>query len=177
MTAPAFVLRLARPEERNAVVAIDDAAALLYRVAGLAVDLPGEHPFVVAEIARWERAILEGRLHVAATALDTPVGFASLASVNGYPYLDQLSVLPGWMRRGIGTALVRQAIERAGEAPLWLTTYDHLPWNRPFYERFGFVRVPEERCGAELHRILAEQRESLPAPEMRCAMVRLPCSG
>jgi hypothetical protein len=61
----------------------------------------------------------------------------------------------------------------AGEA-LWLTTYAHVPWNRAFYERFGFAVVPESSCGGDILEILTEQRRWLPAPEQRVAMRRAP---
>ena len=35
---------------------------------------------------------------------------------------------------------------RQGGGALWLTTWDHLPYNCPFDERAGFVAVPEAEC-------------------------------
>ena len=35
-----------------------------------------------------------------------------------------------------------RAIAWAGGEPLWVTTYGHIPWDRPFYERHGFLAVP-----------------------------------
>jgi len=46
------------------------------------------------------------------------------------------------MRRGVGSALLTAAensVRAGGARALWLTTYDHLPSNRPFYERAGYV--------------------------------------
>ncbi len=45
-----------------------------------------------------------------------PVGFAALGTVDGAPYLDQLSVRRVVMGRGIGGALLASAIARAGAA-------------------------------------------------------------
>lgn len=78
------------------------------------------------------------------------------------------------MRQGIGRCLVRQSIEWAADKPLWLTTYAHVPWNRPFYEREGFEVVPATDCPAGIVAILDEQRRWLPAPEHRVAMRRRP---
>jgi GNAT superfamily N-acetyltransferase len=167
-------LRLARPSELPELVAIDDAAAGLYAQAGLAIDLHPTHPFVKAEVGSWRRALEAQLAHVAVDARDRPLGFITLGHVDGAPYLEQLSVHPRAMRRGIGAALLARAVAWSGVEPIWLTTYAHLEWNRPYYERHGFVVVAERACGPELQRILASQRDVLPRPEMRIAMARAP---
>ena len=53
---------------------------------------------------------------------------------------------------------------------MWLTTYGHLPWNVPFYEKMGFVVIPEAEWGAGVLHHVEAQRESLPLPESRVAM-------
>jgi len=71
-----------------------------------------------------------------------PVGFAHVEVVDGFAYLGQVSVRPEAGRRGLGTALVREAMREAwllGYDRLSLTTYRDLPWNGPFYARLGFV--------------------------------------
>jgi hypothetical protein len=52
-----FPLGTARPGDLPAIVGIDDAASLLYADAGLVFGLGSDHPFVLAEIARWAAAI------------------------------------------------------------------------------------------------------------------------
>ena len=165
-------LRLARPDEISALVRIDDAASELFAEAGLVFALAADHPFVRAEVQRWARAIEAELAYVAVDADDQPLGFITLALVDDAPYLDQLAVLPRAMRRGIGTALTRQALAWSGAAPLWLTTYAHVAWNAPYYRRFGFVTVADADCGPELRRVLASQRAALPDPAQRIAMVR-----
>jgi hypothetical protein len=61
------------------------------------------------------------------------------------------------MRQGMGTALLYAAMKLAMQArgrvhgrALWLTTYQHLRWNRPYYEHHGFVIVAWQRCGEQL---------------------------
>ncbi len=157
------------------LVAIDDEAGELFVQAGLTFAFGESHPFVVAETRRWAGAIEQGLAHVAVDLRDEPFGFITLRLVDDEPYLDQLAVRPAAMRRGVGSTLLGHAISWSGGRPLWLTTYSHVPWNRPYYERHGFVSVPESACGPELRTILQEQRAVLPDPAERVAMVRRAC--
>jgi GNAT superfamily N-acetyltransferase len=166
-----FSLRLARSGELRELVAIDDAASSLFAEAGLVLDLGHEHPFVEAEVGRWAFAIENGLAHVAVDAEDRPLAFMTLGVVDGAPYLDQLAVRPRAMRHGMGGALIARALEWSEPHALWLTTYGHLPWNRPYHERHGFVVVADHECGPELREILELQRAVLPAPKERVAMV------
>lgn len=52
--------------------------------------------------------------------------------------LLMLGVLPGWQRRGLGSALVEEGLDRAGQAgcPCYVETCDER--NLPFYRRHGF---------------------------------------
>jgi hypothetical protein len=53
-----------------------------------------------------------------------------------------------------------------------LTTYDDVPFNRPYYERHGYAVVPEIACGPGVQHHLDEQRRHLPGPAQRVAMRR-----
>jgi GNAT superfamily N-acetyltransferase len=175
MRGSSFVFRPGRLIELPYAIAIDDDSGRLFNEIGLFFGIPDEHPFVVAEHARWRFAISRGDLWFALSD-DLPVGFSVLARRDGLAYLDQLAVRPAYGRRGLGRALIERACEicrERGDAELWLTTYDHVPWNRPFYERVHFTRVPEDACGTEVRAILAEQRAVLPEPEQRVAMRRV----
>ncbi|MFT3917570.1 MAG: GNAT family N-acetyltransferase [Anaeromyxobacteraceae bacterium] len=173
--ALSVTFREAAPAELDVLVRIDDDAATLYEEAGLDFSGPAIRAFVDAEQARWRRAAEAHRVELAVDAQGEAVGFVALGFVDGQPYVDQLSVVRRAMRRGVGRALLARALawsERAGA--LWLTTYAHLPWNAPMYERAGFTRVEESGCGPELRAILREERAALPSPEQRLAMVRRP---
>jgi GNAT superfamily N-acetyltransferase len=156
--------------------AIDDDACTLYAAHGLELDLPHDHPFAREELARWLASAELGRVFLAVDGAGVAVGFAALELVDGEPYLDQLCVRVAAMRQGIGGKLLARAAEWArtvGGSALWLTTYAHLAFNQPYYERHGFVAVPESACSLGLKHHLAEQRRHLPAPGQRVAM-RLP---
>lgn len=152
---------------------IDDDASTLYVEAGVHFDGPASTAFADAERKRWKIAVQCGLAELAVDPAGRAIGFMTLAYVDGLPYVDQISVIRAWMRKGVGRTLLSHAIawsEHAGE--LWLTTYAHLPWNAPMYARHGFVIVDDSRCGSELIEVLIEQRAALPCPAQRVAMVR-----
>lgn len=168
-----YALRPARSDELSQLVAIDDDASELYKSAGFAFDFAPDHPFVLAEKLRWGQAIELGLAYVATDQKDLPIGFVTLSYVDGDPYLDQIAVQTKHMRRGVGTLLLNHAISWSNGRPLWLTTYAHIPWNKPYYERHGFITVPEEKYGPELRAIIHEQRSALPDPHQRITMIHL----
>jgi len=57
-------LRAARPDDLATLMAIDDAASVLYEQHGLPLSLEADHPFVLAERDRWARAIALGAAFV-----------------------------------------------------------------------------------------------------------------
>lgn len=167
-------IRLALPNDLRVLREIDDDAGALYATHGIPIELPADHVFLRDEVARWRRCVEHGRAFLAVEG-GQALGFAALGSADGEPYLEQLSVRVSAMRRGIGGRLLEHSARvasAAGAASLWLTTYDHLPFNRPYYERHGFVVVPDARCGADVRQHLDEQRRYLPEPSRRVAMRR-----
>jgi GNAT superfamily N-acetyltransferase len=172
MTLQAVLIRSASPAEIAEMVAVDDDACMLYARAGLHFDFGPEHPFARAEYARWTLAAAEGLAFLAEEPGGPAVGLMILGRVDGVPYLDQLSVRTSAMRRGLGRRLLMQAIGWASSAPLWLTTYGHLPWNRPFYESAGFLPVPESGCTPGILERLEVERRWLPDPGEPIAMRR-----
>jgi len=172
MERPAIVVREGRADELDELVAIDDAAGVRFGDVGIRFDFPEDHPFVVAERRCWREALRDRRLLVAERA-GSVVGFVCLGFVDALPYIDQLSVRPELHGDGIGSLLLGHAKRWAantGARELWLTTYAHVPWNGPYYERRGFARVEFAACEREMRDALEEQRRVLPFPEERIAM-------
>ena len=166
-------IRPASVTEIDTLCEIDNDASTLFERAGLYLDLPGDHEFPVNERARWVRSLIAGRALLAMGDDGAPMGFAAADLVDDQFHLDQLSVRTTFMRQGIGTALLNAVVAAARDAAspaLWITTYRHLSWNRPFYEREGFVVVPENECGAEIVEVLRYERRWLPFPEERVVM-------
>lgn len=160
--------------ELDRLVEIDDAACLLYARVGIRLEFPRSHPFIRAELRRWQLALESGAVWVVVDETNRAQGFAVLGKVNGAGYLDQLSVHPSFMRRGLGGRLIEQAVSVAADTSreIWLTTYSHLPWNRAYYERWGFRSAEQSKAPPALQQLLAEQRRYLPMPWQRVAMVR-----
>lgn len=161
------------PEAIDEGIAIDDDACTLYSTVGVHFDIPPDHPFALSEYARWTQAARDGLAFVARRG-EVAQALLVLGHVDGSPYLEQLSVRTSAMRQGLGRLLVRYSIAWAADAALWLTTYAHVPWNRPFYESEGFEVVPEREWTTGIAAIISEQRRWLPAPEQRVAMRRNP---
>jgi GNAT superfamily N-acetyltransferase len=109
-----------------------------------------------------ERACRDGRLWVA-LADDRPVGFAHVKLLEPrVAHLEELDVHPDHGRRGVGRRLVEAVCEWArweGFESVTLSTFRDVPWNRPFYERLGFVVVPAESLTPALARLVETERE------------------
>ncbi len=74
------------------------------------------------------------------------LGFAHVIELDGRHHLDALAVRPRAQRQGYGTRLLTAAygvVADAGGDELTLTTFAHVPWNAPWYERQGFEALRE----------------------------------
>lgn len=84
------------------------------------------------------------------------IGFVQVLEIEGIAHMEQLSVHPGYGRRGYGRMLVAAAKSEAlsrGREALTLRTYRDVPWNAPFYASCGFApSIPT----SEFHRHLVE---------------------
>lgn len=131
---PGHVIRVARPDEFEALREIEET---------------GDAMFLDVGIGPFHQSDEEDHLAQAALVLaagDPAVGFACVELVDGAAHLWQLSVHPGAGRQGVGTALVEAACDWArgqGLPAMTLTTFRDVPWNGPFYERLGFRTLSE----------------------------------
>jgi GNAT superfamily N-acetyltransferase len=157
----------------DTLIDIDDDASMLFDSMGMYLDALSEREVVKAARNRWSRCLEAGTVLVAVEPSGREIGFAALGHRDCEPYLDQLSVRRWSMGYGVGTALLSAITKTAAEMGghfLWLTTYNHLSWNRPYYERRGFVAVSADTCGQDLQRELEFERSLLPEPEQRIPM-------
>jgi GNAT superfamily N-acetyltransferase len=168
-----FSLRVGTDDDLAILMEIDATAGVLFEQAGLFLDLPEDHEFSIAE----RRHLIDSlRARTALLAIDQAgyaLGFIAVHPMDGDPYIAQLSVRPPFMRLGIGSTLLAAACEisrKSASDHLWLTTYGHLPWNRPFYERNGFEIVPLLEIGPELRAVSDLEQRVLPLPHERIVM-------
>ena len=84
------------------------------------------------------RAVEEGRVRVAVID-DRVVGFATVLVTGQIGELDDLFVDPDWMRRGIATALVLDALARAREQEVTRIDVTANGHSLGFYMSVGFI--------------------------------------
>ncbi len=157
------MIRAARDADLPVLAAVQRAAGTRFRSVGMGsvADRDPERPETL------RAAVAAGLLWVAADDDDRPIAFLLASLAPGAAHVEQVSVDPDRAGRGIGAALLDHladwALER-GLAELTLTTFADVPWNAPYYERLGFVRVPEDDLQpSERQRVEANATGSLGA--------------
>ena len=163
-----FVVRLALPEDLDALADIEARAATLFDHHPLAAVLARviDHPrdFVAVQAA--------GLLWVA-HAVGAPIGFALVeANAEGW-HLEELDVLPDHGRKGLGAALVRAVCDAAAQRAngrVTLCTFREVPWNEPFYARLGFSALAPEDLSPTLRARVNQEAARGLTPDLRVAM-------
>lgn len=143
----ALVVRLARPEEYDAVGRLTRDA---YAVSGHIVedDFYEEHLLDAAGRARDAElyaAELDGSLAGTVTFC-TPGSRMSELAEPGEGEFRMLAVHPAFRRRGVARALVDKCVERSRQLGLGAVVLSSLPVaveSHGLYARFGFRRTPE----------------------------------
>lgn len=141
MPMDAIAVRVARADELPLLPPLEKDADDMFLSLGIG-PLPG--PGSVEDLAAAEVVLVVG---------DPPQGFARLdllktpdgaVAAPGSVHLEQLSVDPDHGRRGVGRALLREAVVWATEQgyhELTMATYRDVPWNGPFYVSEGFTET------------------------------------
>ncbi|ALI04268.1 amino-acid N-acetyltransferase [Pseudomonas sp. FW306-02-F02-AA] len=163
-------LRRAQFDDASALPAVERSAAILFRndpeLAWLA-DAP------VTSVEQHLRAIESAQVWVAEMANGSIVGFLSAHAVDTELHIQEVSVSSAFQGQGLGRRLLQTALEYArhsGLTALTLTTFRTLPWNEPFYQRFGFESLAFSDLDHRLQAVLeAEITHGLPGAR-RCAM-------
>jgi GNAT superfamily N-acetyltransferase len=103
------------------------------------------------------------------------LGFLLAEVLDGAVHVEEVSVRPEAEGRGCGSALLEAAATWAqdlGLGAVTLTTFQDVPWNRPFYERRGFVVVGEDELTESLRARRAAEAAVGLVPELRVVMRR-----
>ena len=168
-------IRLARKNDIGLLPAIERDADALFLGVLEQIGLTRDALDHVCSEQVLEEACRAGRLWVAASSAGDPVGFAVAVELGGYTHLEQLAVHPSHARRGLGGALLEAvcAWARAGHFPaVTLSTFRHIPWNGPFYEKRGFRETaPAMLSDAHVGLVAAEAQRGL-RTDLRMIMSR-----
>jgi GNAT superfamily N-acetyltransferase len=154
-----YAVEPARPEHVAALPAIERAAARLFPPDVLPPALRDD----AVPVEEHAAAQAAGRLWVALSPEGRPVGFALVHAAGDAAFLAELDVHPEHGRRGLGRALVGAVVagaRAAGLARVTLTTFAHVAWNAPFYERLGFRRLTADELSPGLARALRHEAAS-----------------
>lgn len=133
-------VRLAHPDECPSLRAIEREAAQRFRDVGLESVADSD----TSSEAFLRSVFAHGIVLCAAEEEDAPVGFLLAGQLDNALHLYEISVTTAFGGRGLGSALLAAAEDEArqrGLSRLTLATFRDVPWNRPFYERRGFVEV------------------------------------
>jgi GNAT superfamily N-acetyltransferase len=138
--------RPCRDDERPAILAIVNAAAVAYR--GVIPDDRWHEPYMAA--SELDGEIAAGVRFWGYEAGGELVGVMGVQPVRDAHLIRHAYVRPGSQRRGAGGALLEHLLA-AGGRPMLVGTWAAASWAIDFYRRHGFELLPAER-GAELLR-------------------------
>ncbi|MEO0541686.1 MAG: GNAT family N-acetyltransferase [Cyanobacteria bacterium P01_A01_bin.105] len=173
-----YTIRLAQRPDVRQLPAIELAAAQQYQPYLAQLELTPELLTEIAPVSFMLRSQTAGRLWVAEVAPDNApklVGFVLTRPLTHSFFIVEIDVLPDYGRCGIGSALMQIACE-AGAAQglntITLTTFRHVPWTIPFYQRLGFTIMPPQQWDEELLAIVEHEERYGFKREHRVVMVK-----
>jgi predicted N-acetyltransferase YhbS len=147
-----MVIRAVRLDELPLLQDIERAAGQCFRDIGMP-EIADDEPLPLDELARYHQA---GLAWVVADGADAPVAYLIADRVDVNLHVEQVSVHPDNARRGIGRSLFDHLADHAtseGAPALTLTTFTEVPWNAPYYARWGFRLLDDSRLTPSLREI------------------------
>ena len=105
---------------------------------------------------------------------EIPVGFIVARRLDDGVHIDEFSVAYEYQNKGIGRYMLNEfiSVTQADRYPhITLTTDKSIPWNAPFYRKFGFAEIPLNDCSLHLEEILLSEKNRSPVPNNRIAMM------
>lgn len=135
------LIRKARLDDLPVLAGIERDADQLF----LQTDMPEIGNAEPTDSAALAALLDEGAFWVAELA-GAPVGFLAAGTRSGQYVILQISVARSGQGSGVGARLMDTAMAHgraSGAADVVLTTFRDIPWNAPWYARFGFVEIAE----------------------------------
>lgn len=165
-----YPIRLARSSDIPQLIDIERSAAQLFG------EIPQYAWLATAEVQSAETHlgfISQDSCWVAVNSDDHPVGFIDVAPLDNGLHISELSVHQQWQRQGIGRLLIMQVISYALKkhyAEITLTTFRQVPWNAPYYQRFGFEILMPAELSPKLQALHQKEIAMGFSAECRCVM-------
>ncbi|WP_447740346.1 GNAT family N-acetyltransferase [Pseudomonas laurentiana] len=135
--------------ERSAAQAFAGWPALAWLAQGDVMDCAQHRAFIDAG-GSWVAEDSAGRI----------VGFACARFEGRVLHLHEISVRHEAQGQGVGRRLLQLVVDEArlgGASELTLTTFVDVPWNAPFYLRYGFEMIEKGLLSERLRGILASE--------------------
>jgi GNAT superfamily N-acetyltransferase len=147
---------------------IESAAEILFPIE----DLPASLRSINTSLDDFENAQQNDLLWVAVDKSNIPIAFLLADIIDRCLHIAEFDVHPDYGNRGIGTELLKYVLlianQRAFPAVI-LTTFEHLPWNAPFYSHHGFEILSDNLIGTEFAEI--RKQEEISGLKRRVAMI------
>jgi GNAT superfamily N-acetyltransferase len=166
---PEPTIRPAGPNDFDALRDIERAAGRLFADIGME-EIADDEPPSLDDLREYAD---RGHAWVLADAADAPIGFTLVDVVDGCAHIEQVSVHPRYHRQGYGRRLIDHVAAWAQARPMpavTLTTFRHVPWNAPYYERCGFRTLTEAELTPELAEVRAQEAAHGLDPSTRVCM-------
>jgi GNAT superfamily N-acetyltransferase len=139
---------------------IENAAATLFPLE----DLPKSFRSSNRSLDDFQNAQQNNLLWVTVDEYNTPIAFLLADIVDRCLHIAEFDVHPDYGNRGIGTQLLKYVLfvaEQRSFPTVILTTFEHLPWNAPFYSHHGFEILSDRNLiDTELAEILKQEKLS-----------------
>lgn len=162
------MIRLAESDDLALLPAIERAAGQRFHSIGMA-DVANDNGSGVEDFRAANEA---GRLWVA--EYDERVcGFLVASIIDGDGHIDEVSVHPDAAGRRLGSELITMFLAWCAACEFeaaTLTTFANVPWNRPYYERLGFLVVPPEAWSSAMTSQVEQETRAGLDPSLRVVM-------
>jgi GNAT superfamily N-acetyltransferase len=130
--------RLATPADLPSIQGIERAAGEIFRTVGMD-DVADDDPIDSSDFSRF---VSDQRAWVDVDSDGSPIAYVLVVPLDSSAHVEQITVHPRASRQGVGArllAVVDDWASRHNVARLTLTTFRDVPWNAPYYARFGFT--------------------------------------